>query len=219
MVLKLHLSYHISFVRFLFVWLEAALIRFIGQSQFGRWCGLAGGAVKHDLHPVHNAPGAGEAVPADVVLLGQILEIDLGVVAQALAALLDGRRLAELLVDGREQNLSALQTVVCVLHALNAGQQVVLQHDDGGCVVQARPGQRRVGFKVYIQQVHINQRDLPLAGRILEQRRRVDEEVRLDLPPVEHGVHPVHRQEILRERQALQVLPFLDKVGGGLLGA
>ena len=70
------------------VGLEAALIRFIGQSQFGRWRGLAGGAVQHDLYPVHNAPGAGEAVPADVVLLGQILEIDLGVVAQALAALL-----------------------------------------------------------------------------------------------------------------------------------
>ena len=100
MVLKLQLSYHVSFAWFLLVGLEAALIRFIGQSQFGRWRGLAGGAVQHDLYPVHNAPGAGEAVPADVVLLGQILEIDLGVVAQALAALLDGRRLAELLVDG-----------------------------------------------------------------------------------------------------------------------
>ena len=112
-----------------------------------------------------------------------------------------------------------MQTVVWVLHALNAGQQVVLQHNDGGGVVQARPGKRRVGFKVYVQKVHIHKGNLPLAGRILEQRRRVDEEVRLDLPPVEHGVHPVHRQEILRERQALQVLPFFDKVGGGLLGA
>ena len=98
MVLKLRLSYHVSLAWFLLVGLEAALIRFIGQSQLGRWRGLAGGAVQHDLHPVHNAPGAGEAVPADVVLLGQILEIDLGVVAQALAALLDGRRLAELLL-------------------------------------------------------------------------------------------------------------------------
>ena len=155
----------------LFVWLEAALICFIGQSQIWRWCGLAGGAVQHDLYPVHNAPGAGEAVPADVVLLGQILEIDLGVVAQALAALLDGRRLAELLVDGREQDLSALQTVVWVLHALDAGQQVVLQHDDGGRVVQACPGQWRVGLKVYVQKVHIHKGNLPLAGRILEQRR------------------------------------------------
>lgn len=31
--------------------------------------------------PSTTRPGAGEAVPADVVLLGQILEIDLGVVA------------------------------------------------------------------------------------------------------------------------------------------
>lgn len=55
------------------VGLEAALVRFIGQSQLGRWRGPAGGAVQHDLYPVHNAPGAGEAVPADVVLLGQIV--------------------------------------------------------------------------------------------------------------------------------------------------
>ena len=90
----------------LFVWLEAALICFIGQSQIWRWCGLAGGAVKHDLYPVHNAPGAGEAVPADVVLLGQILEIDLGVVAQALAALLCGENL--LLAGGKATGKNVL---------------------------------------------------------------------------------------------------------------
>ena len=79
MVLKSQLSYHVSLAWFLLVGLEAALIRFIWQSQLWRWRGLAGGAVKHDLYPVHNAPGAGEAVPADVVLLGQILEIYRGV--------------------------------------------------------------------------------------------------------------------------------------------
>ena len=112
-----------------------------------------------------------------------------------------------------------MQTVVWVLHALNAGQQVVLQHNDGGGVVQACPGQRRVLCEMHVQKVHIHKRNLPLAGCVLEQRRRVDEKVRLDLPPVEHSVHPVHRQEILRERQALQILPLFDEVGGSLLGA
>ena len=109
-----------------FFWLYTVIFWLFRYFDLRRQCWYAGGTVQQDLYTVYRAPAFGKGIAADVMLVGQVFQIDLGIIADAVTALFVGIFLTQLFINRRQQNLPALQTVVLVLHALDARQQVVL---------------------------------------------------------------------------------------------